>query len=373
MMLAVLLLLTVSVLVVPLLPALREWRRPRDVVPLPIDEADALDPPHLAHSFSALLADAVGTGATHLGGSSITYLVLGEGSVGLPLRPAEIQSGRSDRLWHIDGGVQLPENIHFYAEVSASGGLRTAADGVYRALWAGATATLEPGTTVLRWAHGQEVHIGNGCHATGRVTAEKTVTVAQGVDFMLLHAPQVLFVGHDGRFPGRPQVGAALCLAITEWPTGVVWDGLVRRAFARLALRVDAYRSWRADIVCLADLVLGEYCQATGSLKARGALHVGAGSHISGSVVAGGAIHLGAGCNVHGSLVSETAIVVGPGCTIGTPHQSATVAAPWVRISAGTTVYGTIWAEEKGETTQPAGADADGIARADLSTYGAVV
>nr|WP_315190515.1 hypothetical protein [uncultured Albidiferax sp.] len=373
MMLALLVLLTASVLVVPLLPALREWQRPSDVVPLQIDEADALDPPYLAHSFATLLAEAVRTGASHLGGSSITHLVLGAESADLPLQPAEIQSGRSDRLWHIEGGVQLPENMHFYAEVAASGWLRTATDGVYRALWAGATATLEPGTTVLRWAHGQEVHIADACQVTGRVTAQQSITVARGVDFMLLHAPQVLFVGYGGRFAGCSLDDSAVCVAMTDWPAGVVWDGTVRRAFARLALQVDACRSWRADIVCLADLVLGAYCQATGSLKARGVLHVGPGSQISGNVVAGGAIHLGAGCVVRGSVVSETAIVVGAGCTIGTPSQSATVAAPQIRIAAGTTVYGTVWAEEKGATALSDNGEADNLLWADTSLSGVVV
>ena len=36
--------LTLLVIVLPLLPALQEWRRPSDVTPLPIDEADALEP-----------------------------------------------------------------------------------------------------------------------------------------------------------------------------------------------------------------------------------------------------------------------------------------------------------------------------------------
>ncbi len=373
MMLALLVLLTVSVMAVPLLPALREWKNPRDVVPLQIDEADALDPPYLAHRFAAQLAEAVRTGASYLGGSSITHLDLGTESAGLPLRPAEIQAGHSDRLWYIKGGVQLPKKMHFYAEVTTSGWLRTAADGVYRALWAGTTATLEPGTSVLRWAHGQEVHIGNACCVTGRVTAQQSITVASGVDFMMLHAPQVLFVGHGGQFAGRPLVDMAGCVALTDWPAGVVWDAMVHRAFARLTLHVDANRSWRADIVCLADLVLGANCQATGSLKARGALHIGLGSQVSGSVMAGGAIHLDAGCVVRGSVVSETAIVLGAGCTIGGPGQPATVSAPQIQIAAGTTVYGTVWADEKGETVLPTGAELDALSRLDQSQYEVVV
>jgi hypothetical protein len=121
MMFVLLVVLTLSVLVLPLIPALREWQRPSDVVPLKIDEADALDPPYLAHSFAALLRDAVQAGATHLGGSNIVQVAQGVAPLlQLPLLPEEVRAGRSDRLWHVEGNVQLPDNTSFYAEVSAS-------------------------------------------------------------------------------------------------------------------------------------------------------------------------------------------------------------------------------------------------------------
>ncbi|BDT69925.1 hypothetical protein os1_41170 [Comamonadaceae bacterium OS-1] len=377
MMLALLVLLTVSVLVVPLLPALREWRRPSDVVPLPIDEADALDPPYLAQRFAALLRQAVQGGATHLGGSGIAHVALHAENAGLPLLAAELAAGRTDRLWHIEGegDVHLPEGIGFYAEVSASAGLHTAAHHLYRAVWSGGRATLAPLCTVLRWAHGQEVHVGTGCHLAGRVTAEKTITVAQGVDFMLLHAPRIDFAEQGDSPTDRvpppsspsPSSPALTDLAPTDWPAGVVWNPQVRRAFARSALQIEARRAWHGDVVCLADLALGGHCQADGSLKARGDLHVGAGSHIRGNIVAGGSIHLGAGCVVRGSVLSETAIVVGPGCTVGAPGTLATVTAPHIAIAPGATVYGTIWAEETGQTTTAADAASDEPSWTDLS------
>lgn len=351
MMLALLVLLTLLVLVLPLLPALREWQRPSDVVPLKIDEADALDPPYLAHSFAALLADAVQAGVRHLGGSPMVQVVLGPAPLShLPLLPAETLAGRSDRLWHIEGDVQLPESTHFYAEVSASEGLHTASHGVYRALWAGGTATLAAGGTVLRWAHGRDVHVGTGCHLAGRVTAQHALTLAPGCDFRLLHAPQIGFVGTDGLAAVQGPSAAWPCEPMAEWPTVAVWSSTVRRAFARAALQLDAQRSWRGDVVCLADLVVGPHCQADGSLKARRSLSVGEGCHVSGTVVAEGAITLAEGCTVLGSVLSETAIVVGPGCTIGAPGRLATLTAPLVQIAPGVTVYGTVWAEEIGHT-----------------------
>ncbi len=349
MMLALLVLLTLMVLVLPLIPALREWMWPKDVVPLKIDEADALDPPYLAQSFAALLTEAVQAGATHLGESVVVHMALADGAA-MPLQEAEVQAGRSNRLWHVEGGLQLPEQVGFYAEVSASAGLRTAPHNVYRALWAGEVLALAPFGTVLRWAHGHTVHIGTGCHLAGRVTAQHALTVAQEVDFMLLHAPRIDFVAPEGSTSAP--LDAMPCVDMAEWPAGVAWNSTVRRAFARTSLQVDAQRAWLGDVVCLADMALGAHCQAGGSLKARGDLSVGAGCHVSGSVVAEGVIYLAAHSVVLGSVLSETAIMVGPGCTIGAPGAPATVTAPQIQIAAGVTVYGTVWAEQQGRTTR---------------------
>jgi predicted acyltransferase (DUF342 family) len=93
---------------------------------------------------------------------------------------------------------------------------------------------------------------------------------------------------------------------------------------------------------------------------------VGEGCHISGTVVAEGTVYLAAGCTVLGSVLSETAIVLAPGCTIGAPGRLATLTAPQIQIASGVTVYGTVWAEEKGQATEEDAA-AEGPVDADFA------
>jgi cytoskeletal protein CcmA (bactofilin family) len=363
MMLGLLLVLSLSVFVLPLLPALREWRKPSDVVPLKIDETDALDPPYLAHSFSSMLDSAVAAGASHLGGSEIVHIAREASAQGLPLQQAELAAARSDRLWHIEGDVQLPVGMGFYAEVSASGALRTAQGNLYRALWSGGVANLSSHTTVLRWVHGQELHVATGCHLAGRATAQHVLTLASGVDFMLLHAPRIVFGTSNLPQPNHAEPDAQPCVAMDGWS-----NTAARRVFTRFDLHVDARRSWSDDMVCLADLALGAYCQAGGSLKARGDLYLGQGCRVNGSVVAEGAIHLGPDCVVLGPVVSEMSIVVGSGCTIGSPGKPATVAAPQIQVANGATVYGTVWAEEKGWTAEPSASKPEAAKKFGIAT-----
>ena len=333
---------TALVVLLPMLPAIVEWHRPRDLVPLHIDAEDALDPPFLARSFGARLAAALAAGQTQLGRSPIADA---PAFSDWPLNAGERRAESSRRVWHTAGDAELPSDISFLAEVAAHGTLRTAAGGVYRALWAGRLLELAPRSNVLRWAHGARVDVGPGCNLTGRVSADESITVTSDTSFTLLYAPSIRFV------PARPGVIAASPSVVRlGLPKAVVWDAAAARGTCDESLDVGAHRAWRGDLVCRADLSLGMGCNAHGSLKAHGNISVAAGSMIGGSVVAEGSIALRAECAVRGSVISESAIELGSGCVIGAPDRPATVAAPSITVAPGVIVHGTLWAGQSGRT-----------------------
>ena len=326
----------------PMLPAILEWARPTDVTPLQIDTLDTLDPPCLARSFALRLAAALAQGEKRLGRSEIAE---GASNATWPLNASEQETATSRRVWHTRGDACLPPDVNFLAEVSAQGSLRTAAGRVYRALWAGGALELAPGSQVLRWAHGAQVDVGSACRLTGRVSADKSITVHSDTAFTLLHAPTVRFL-------------PAVTDEITEthqisWiglPDAVKWDAAASRGTCDGVLDIDPHCAWRGDLVCRGALSLGPGCKVHGSLKTHADLRVGAGSSITGSVIAEGRITLGAGSRVRGSVVSETVIVLGKGCVIGAPGHPATVAAPRILVAPGVRVSGTLWAGENGNS-----------------------
>jgi hypothetical protein len=354
MILAALFVLTLSVMLLPLLPAIREWLQPSDVVPLRIDEQDALDPPFLANSFAARMQDALRDNASHLGDSVLVRFAAPHAAGAMPLMAQEVAAQRSERVWYLTGDTALPARMGFYAEVASSAALTTAEHCVYRALWAAGALHLTAGTTVLRWAHGLTVGVGEGCQLAGRLTAQEQLGIAPGVRFSLLHAPLIAFSASVH----PPVPPAEACTAITTWPDTVQWDARVRRGIARAALQIDARTSWRGDLVCLDDLGVGAHCQVDGSLKTRGSLYLAAGCHVTGNLMSEGPIHLDPGCVVDGVVVSETSVYLGPGCTIGAVTRPSTVAAPQIQVAPGVCVHGTIWAEEAGQTLRPSSTEA---------------
>ena len=357
-------LLTAAVVLMPMLPALIEWRWPQDVVPLPIDGQDALDPPYLARSFVVQLAQALASGQARLGRSLIARAPM-QGD--LPLTERELKRLRSRRVWFVPGDLTLPPRLSFLGEVAAEGSLRTASGAVYRGLRARDRLVLAERSTVLRWAHGAEVEVHSGCDLAGRISADERIHLLGPANFMLLHAPVLCFgadpdqldeappwteFAHAGTAWGRPeaQVPALSVVGCGGLPAPVVWNPVARRGSCDGSLRVAGASAWRGDLVCRGDMALGLRCRGHGSLKVHGDLVVGAGCQIAGSLVAGGRIDLGLACAVLGSVVSEDEIVLGAGCVVGAPGRLVTVSAPRVRVAPGVVVHGTIWALESGRT-----------------------
>lgn len=331
--------LTLLVIFLPLLPAFREWWKPTDVTPLPIDETDALEPDYLARRFSSLIQPALEQGQIALGGVPLVYLPPSAIHAPWPLNEQEVRTGRTRRIWHTEGDCVLPERLHCLAEMSARGALRTASGRTYRALLAGRQLSLAPRTRVIRWAHAHSLSIGDHCQLPGRISATQVVVLGREVSFSLLHAPTIRFAGRvppDWSIPpdGRWSIGTA---------EGVLWDAASSSGRAPGSLQVPPLRRWRGDLVCEGHLSLGEGCEAEGSLRATGSLNLGAGCRVHGGLIAPGEIYLAAGCEVQSSIVSETLVVLGAGCVVGVPGAHATVRAPRVEIGKGVVVHGTVW------------------------------
>jgi predicted acyltransferase (DUF342 family) len=362
-----LLVLTLLVVLLPLLPAFREWWKPTDVTPLPIDETDALEPEYLARRFSGLLAPALEHGLIALGGVPLVHLPASAVHAPWPLNAQEVRTGRTRRIWHTEGDCVLPERLHCLAEMSARGALRTSAGRTYRALLSGTQLSLAPRTRIIRWAHAHSLSIGDHCQLPARISAAQVLVLGREVSFSLLHAPAIRFAGQvppDWSIPpdGRWSIGVA---------EGVLWDAVSGTGRAPGALQVAPLRRWHGDLVGDSHVSLGEGCEAEGSLRAGGSMNLGAGCCIRGGLVAPGEIYLAAGCAVHASIVSETLVVLGAGCVVGVPGAHATVRAPRVEIGKGVVVHGTVWSGQHMRTVgAPQDEDLDPM---DESSLGATV
>jgi cytoskeletal protein CcmA (bactofilin family) len=342
--------LTTTLLLLPLLPAIKEGLRKSDLLPSLNDSEQALHPALQARVFAQRLQTAVLAGDDAISGAAIAS-VPPYGT--WPLDALERRAGSSQRVWHTMGDAELPADFGFQAEVVAGGDLISAQRGVYRALFAGGLLRLAKRTLIKRWAHAHDVEISPGCQLNGSISAEDRVTVRGDVLFTVLHAPIVRFMA---RKPVAGSVATALPAGPSEdragVPAPVVWDEAAARGLCGQALDVPAGQQMSGDLVCRSQVVLGAGCHLDGSLKAHGQVIAAEGCRIHGNLVAEGRIELGERCAVRGSVISEQAIVLGPGCRIGAPEFPATVSAPRIDVAPGVVVHGTLWAGQTGRSRQ---------------------
>lgn len=330
--------LTATLLLLPWLPALAEWRRPARPQPAPA----AGDTPDVERHAAARLAPLRHALAHGLPRAGLREIVHVPAPWVWPLTDDEAGRQRSHRIWYGPGDLMLPRAMHFAAEVVADGHLHSAPHGRHHALWAGRRLVLAERAQVDRWAHGEDVEAGTGCRLLGPVSATRGIVLAADVAFTRLQAAEVRV---DPPAPARPSRPAPQPL-----PEAAQWDARTGRALYRSTLDIGDGFEWDGDVVGHGDIHVGHGCAARGSLKAHGELHLGDDCEVSGSVVAEGRIVLGAGCRIAGPVVSEAGVEIGPGCSIGAPGRPATVAAPRLRLAAGVVVHGALDASVEGRT-----------------------
>lgn len=360
--LAVLVLFTITVVLVvlPLIPALVEWRARTDVEPLRVVQQSEVDVRHLARgfrdhvvrSFEPILAECRESGATREGEleDGTRYIVTGDAQAPV-LNEAEERKGSTERLLLGCADLTLPANTLFLKEIYARGSVRGAARSVYRAILADVDVRIGPSSRSLRWLHAdQGVYAEAGCVLHGRVSADQWITLEDGCGFERLHAPRVELGGRPGPATnatpksedGRPSA----VLQPEDLPNLVEVEA--GRWLVEKELDVPPNVRVEADLVVTGHGRIREGSCIVGSVKSHADLFLERGVRVEGSVVSGRALFIGPECRVRGPLLAEGEMRIDSGSVVGTASGLTTVSARDIYAALGVLVHGTVWAHVDG-------------------------
>ncbi|SPA51793.1 hypothetical protein [Cupriavidus taiwanensis] len=337
-------LLTLLVLALPLTPALLEWRRQRDIGPLPIDGEHTLDVGAVAAGFRALLtAQPVlpGQAARATPDLSLEPLVRVNGAF-VP-SPAESAVGLCARTIVGAEAVLLPDDYAFARDIYGRRSIRTGQRNRLQGLLSDGGIVMAAGSELRRWAHASHVHVGERCRLLGPVGALQSIRLEAGCRFASVSAPVVRFGragGADGTAASRYAGAPAGELSPAEARDGR-W--LVAQDFT-----FPANRLYRGDLVVHGNLRIGTGAHIAGSVKASGSIRLEAGARIGGALIAGAAISVEQGCAIGGPVAAEREIRLARFCVIGSPDRHTTVVAPMLLARVGATVHGAASALELG-------------------------
>ncbi|UCC74810.1 MAG: hypothetical protein JSV86_09755 [Gemmatimonadota bacterium] len=354
--------MTFGLAVLPLLPAIMEWRLPKDTSPLRVVRESEVDIRFLAHGFQAYVDSAFGAlladrrdPPRSLEDSlqdGTKYVVVGDGD--LPLFSEAEQAGSViDRLVLGRGDIRLPAGTTFLREIYAAGSVLGRERSIYRAVLAKDSIALGRESRSLRWVHAENtITAAEGCRLHGRVSADGLLVVHDGCGFERLHAPRIEFRELPGPLSSDTAERDAPTVVLRAEDLANVIEEEAGRWLVEKALDIPANVLVEADLVVAGHCRIGKGAQLAGSIKSHGDLTLADGVVIEGSAVAGLSLHIATGCRIHGPALAEREIFVGAGTVVGTELEPTSVSGNHLYIAPGALVHGTVWAHVEGRVCQ---------------------
>lgn len=330
-----------AMLALPLAPALRELRRPRDAAPLPIQQHDArID--NFARSFREyirplqhLLTEAVAQNVCHSftftdGARALLYGTLPDST---PISLAHAH----DALLLFGHPVLLQDDICCNRELYAASSLCSGRRNRFRAILAEDDIYLGVASRVLRWAHaGSDLRAASGCVLYGRASAGGAIILAPGCSFERMYAPEI-----------RAGLDVADTGTATTFEPGSTIDRRLGRFRVHGELRLRSGEVLQGNLIAR-SITLADQCCVIGSLKVSRDVFIESGTRVDGAIVAGTTVRIGNGCSIRGPVLAEGTVSLGRNTRIGSRALPSTVSAREIVLQSGAVVHGTLWARNGG-------------------------
>ena len=342
--------------------AFREWLRPEDNTPIPVDVEYVRVENYFGTSFRAKMQEWLETAQP---------VELSE-----PLKPpveAVLQKPNGERILLLnsgrfggdaeheellccDGDLEIADRSVFLREIYCRGKVETGAAVQLQALAADRDVTLGLDNEVARWVDAVgRVWLRRGTVVHARISSQESVQLDIGVRAQSMYAPLIFTAGYKplaGYTAPEEQALQAIAdaregLGIAGLPTSVARlaaDTLLVRGDLELkpGSRVDS------NLIVQGTLRSGADCAFIGDVKA-GRVELGPRNEVSRNLVSGSTLNVGVSCRVSKSVVAESDILLSPGTRVGQPGKMAVVTAGreikleqdvavWGKISAGKSV-----------------------------------
>jgi cytoskeletal protein CcmA (bactofilin family) len=330
-------------LALPLTPGVLELYRKSDASPLVVVQQNAGDVRFFADGFRSYLNAiqpalheclASGNDLTVTMPDGDTCIVLGAASsfaTGTRTCSEVVVSG-SD--------LELPPETTFLKDIYTAGHFSGGSNNQYRAILGDKDVHLSAGSTVMRWVHAVgDVAADSNCKLYGRVSAQRSIRLQAGCNFLRLNAPRIATGERDA------EVHAATVLDDTFAPS-------TERHLRDGDFAIPAGELFHGSLVVRGDLRIGAGAQIYGSVKCGRQLTVEEGVLVTGSLISAADMKVGPRGVIRGPVIAESSVYLTRGTQCGSGVCPTTVSAPEITVEEGVVVFGTVWAREHGRVVK---------------------
>lgn len=333
---------------------IREWLKPKDANPLPVDVEYVRVENYFGTSFRQKMQEWLETAkpmATEkpLGSPVEAVLQKSNNERILLMNSGAFGGGKIyEELICCEGDLTLDDKSEFQREVYVRGKLTTGDHVQLQAVAGDSDVTLGTNNEVARWVDAVgKLTLRKGCTVHARVCSQDSIEMEPQVHAQSLYAPLIYTSGYRPtsnyptmdedveEVPGGEQAGKAVN-AMPANVTRLAADTLLVKGDMELkpGSRVTS------NLIVQGTLRSGADCIFIGDLKAS-RIHLGARSLAYRNVVSGGDIKVEEGCFIGKTIVAETDVDLAAGTRVGHPGKLSVVSAGnEIRIAGDVGVWG---------------------------------
>ena len=342
--------------------AFREWLRPEDNAPIPVDVEYVRVENYFGTSFRAKMQEWLETAkplqsAEPLQPPVEAILEKQNGERILLLNAGRYGGDREhEELLCCDGDLTVADRSIFLREIYSRGKLETGQSVQLQAVAADRDIILGPDNDVARWVDSNgRIVLRPGTIVHSRVSSQESIQIDAGVHCQSLYAPLIFTSGYKP-LAGYTAPEEEALQAVADSREGMGIAGLpstvARLAADTLLVRGDLELkpASRVDsnLIVQGTLRSGPDCAFLGDVKA-GMVELGPRNEVSRNLVSGSTLKVGEGCRISKAVVAETNVTLSRGSRVGQPGKMAVVTAGreitlaqdvaiWGKVSAGRSV-----------------------------------
>ena len=345
--------------------AFREWLRPRDANPLPVDVEYIRVENYFGVSFRAKMKEWLQTARpiphpdTRAGEAPVRAILEKPNGERILLLSGGRFGGREERdeLVYSDGDLYLSDRAIFHREIYCLGNLQTGGHAQLQAVAADGEILLGAANEVARWVDAQKkILLSRGTVVHSRVCSAEAIELEPEASAQLLYAPVVFTTGYrpmpDSAHDGEQEKGLLAVQAPPATPEKVP-AYLDPARCSRLGantwlvrgdLELPAGSRVESSLVVKGYLRTGTGCRFTEPVKAA-RVKIGPRNRVCRSMASGGSIEIGESGFVGEILSADANILLCAGVRVGASSALAVVSAGGeVRMERNVAVCGKVTA-----------------------------
>jgi cytoskeletal protein CcmA (bactofilin family) len=336
--------LTGFLLLIPVIPAIRELYRKSDAQPLLVIQKHAGEIRHFSEGFrnyvdqiKPVVEQCKSSGTTARGTlkDNAEYFVMGDSAVA-SLHEVRKQDGECDAVVVACADLNAPGVSNFSREIYIRGKFQGGDYNHYRAILGDQDVELGAHSIVMRWVHSVGAFsASHDCDLNGRVSSDASIRLGSRCSFLRLNAPRI-------------ELGTVTTDQNPAPQNGMTTPAVPKRYLYDEDFEIPAGEIFHGNIVTRGKLIARKGAQIFGSVKSIKQLVLEDHVLVTGSVISSEHLEIGTNCSVGGPVIAERGLIIEPGARIGAAAHPTTVSSPKISSKENVVIWGTLWARDHG-------------------------